>query len=269
MNERQESKGGLRSTDVRDIYDAEYFLNRVDGFDRFDQFDGTPPTLFDRARRNFELLSLEAGEYLLDIGCGRGEVVITAGLAGVHAIGCDFSPAALDLANAKLREIECRLKKSADVLFVRSSATEVEFVENSFDKVLLSEFIEHLSKREAAIVLRRVYRWLKPGGTVVIFTGPNRWNRKVYPMYRVYARLLKGIVLPPTPGDTTHPDYDKLHLNEQTWVSLWWALRTVGFSRVRVWFDVNPPASVFSRIIWKLGAKYLFGTNLVGMGIKS
>jgi len=42
-------KHTLRSIDVRDAYQQEYFLQRVDGYDQFVQFDGTPQTLFDRA----------------------------------------------------------------------------------------------------------------------------------------------------------------------------------------------------------------------------
>lgn len=78
-------KHTLRSIDVRDAYQQEYFLQRVDGYDQFVQFDGTPQTLFDRARRNLELLDIHPGDYFLDLGCGRGEVTIAAGFLGAIA----------------------------------------------------------------------------------------------------------------------------------------------------------------------------------------
>jgi cyclopropane fatty-acyl-phospholipid synthase-like methyltransferase len=78
-------KHTLRSVDVRDVYQQEYFLQRVDGYDQFDQFDRTPQTLFDRARRNLELLDIHPGDYFLDLGCDRGEVAIAAGFLGAIA----------------------------------------------------------------------------------------------------------------------------------------------------------------------------------------
>jgi len=78
-------KHTLRSIDVRDVYQQEYFLQRVDGYDQFAQFDGTPQTLFDRARRNLELLDIHPGDYFLDLGCGHGEVAIAAGFPGAIA----------------------------------------------------------------------------------------------------------------------------------------------------------------------------------------
>jgi SAM-dependent methyltransferase len=257
----------IKSTDVRGIYQAEYFLKRVDGFDQFDLFDGTQETLFARARRNFGLLSIKSGEYFLDVGCGRGEVVIAAGLVGAYATGCDFSLSALFLASRKAIEIERHFGEKAKVLFVCGSATEIRFINNSFDKILLSEFIEHISEEEAKIVLNRAYDWLKPGGTIVIYTYPNRWARKAYPLYRFCMLIWKGITLPATPPDTIHPEYRKLHLNEQTLFSLWRNLKKSGFTHIRVWFDINPPRRTLYRMMWNLGGKYFLGTCLVAVGV--
>lgn len=120
-------KRPLRSTDTRDVYQQEYFLQRVDGYDQFVQFDGTPQTLFDRARRNLELLDVHPGEYVLDLGCGRGEVAIAAGFLGAIAVGCDFSHDAIVLAQQKLRTIIRNSGREIRTSFLCAIATDEVF----------------------------------------------------------------------------------------------------------------------------------------------
>ncbi len=257
----------LRSIDVRDVYSQEYFLQRVDGYDQFDQFDGTLQTLFPRARRNLELLDIHPGEHFLDLGCGRGEVAIAAGVLGAVTVGCDFSYDAIVLAQQKLRSINQKTNRNIRTSFVCTIATENTFQPNSFNKILMSEFIEHVSPQERDIILKNVRRWLRPEGKVLIYTFPNRWARRTYPLMRWYVRLRSGVDIGERPADTTHPDYTKLHLNEQHYFSLYFGLKRAGFRRVKVWFD----SDINGRLIFikrTLLYNLLFGYNLTGTGIK-
>ncbi len=258
----------VRSIDVRDVYHQEYFLRRVDGHDRFDAFDGTPATLFARARRNFELLDIQAGERFLDLGCGRGEVAIAAGVAGATAIGCDFSVDAVVLAQLKARSIEKTLGRGINVTFLCAVATDGPFRPNTFDKVLMSEFVEHVAPQEITAILRNVWQWLRPGGRVLIYTYPNRWARRTYPLMRMYVRVKQGVDIGERPDDTLHPDYHKLHLNEQSYVSIHLALRRAGFRHVRVWFDGHEPAGRSGALKRTLPYQLLFGANLAAEAVK-
>jgi len=260
-------KHTLRSTDVRDIYHQEYFLQRVDGYDRFAQFDGTKETLFERARRNLELLDIHPGEYFLDLGCGRGEVAITAGVMGAITVGCDFSHDAIVLAQQKLRSIKQSSSRNIRTSFVCAIATENIFQPNSFDKILMSEFVEHISPQERDIVLKNARTWLRPGGKVLIYTFPNRWSRYTYPLMRWYVRIRNGVDMGKRPDDTTHPDYAKYHINEQNYFSLYFALRRAGFREVHVWFDSHIDGR-FSIIKRTFLYNLLFGSNLTGVGVK-
>ncbi|MGQ9877171.1 MAG: methyltransferase domain-containing protein [Chloroflexus sp.] len=94
------------------------------------------------------------------------------------------------------------------------NATDNIFRSNTFDKILMSEFIEHISPHERRIVLENVRKWLKPGGKLLIYTFPNRWSRRTHPLMRLYLRWRTGIDIGACPDDTLHPDYSKLHLNE-------------------------------------------------------
>lgn len=261
-------KAHLRSTDVRDIYHTEYFLERVDGYDEFASFDGSPKSLFSRARRNFELLSVRPGERLLDLGCGRGEIAIAAGVAGAVAVGCDFSQGAIRLARGKAREIEARLGRSIHTSFICAIATEGTFAPNSFDHIYMAEFVEHVAPQELAVILRSAHRWLRQGGRIFIYTHPNRWARRTYPLMRAYTRAATGVDTGAIPPDMTHPDYKKLHLNEQSYLSLRRALGRAGFRDVRVRFDRPDTPGRCAPLKRLFLYQVLFGYDIVGQGTK-
>src|SRR5437867_13097399 len=95
------------SLDSQRLYDDEYFFRQCEGADAWPAFDGTPSTLFPRARRNIELLDLRPGHNFLELACGRGEVAIAAAGLGAHVTAVDYSAAALEMAAQKLVLIQC------------------------------------------------------------------------------------------------------------------------------------------------------------------
>lgn len=229
------------SIDVRELYDAHYFAEQCDGADAWANFDGRMETVFPRARRSLELLRLRPSDVFLDIGCGRGEATIAAAFAGAHSTGVDYSDAALAMARAKVESIETAAGKRIPITFRKASAAEIDFPPNQFDKVLMSEFIEHVSPVEAQCILRVVNRILKPDGVLLIYTYPNRLARTFYPVKRWLSLLLRQKHLPARMPDTVHDHYREYHLNEQSVRSLRRLLRKTGF-RANVWYDVDHSA---------------------------
>lgn len=250
------------SQDVRAVYDESYFRGQVEGADAWARFNGDQATLFPRARRNLELLNVRADQTFLDIGCGRGETALAAARLGARVTAVDFAEPALDMARQKLREIEAACGRRLEVEFVRQAATDLALSAASFDRVLMSEFIEHVAESEAEAVLRAVCSALRPDGELLIYTYPNRLARRVYPWKRIVFRIFAGRRLPARMPDTLHPHYADYHLNEQSYFSLKRMLRRTGF-RADVWFD-NPqtrPGRV--RRVLAPWLKYLLDMNLV------
>lgn len=225
-----------QSTDVQAVYDAEYFRAQVDGAEGWAGFTGDPATLYPRARRNLELLNVKAGERMLELGCGRGEAALAAAWLGASVVAVDFAEPALAMARERQREIESATGRRLDAQFVQASATTMELPADSIDRVLMSEFIEHVSADEADRILRAVHGWLRPGGTLLVYTYPNRLARRFWPVKRLLYRLFRGEQLPTQMPDTIHPHYRDYHLNEQSLHSLRGTLRRSGF-KGRVWFD--------------------------------
>ena len=96
---------------------------------------------------------------LLDVGCGRGELVWAAREAGWQFEAVDPSAAHLDWARTHLG-IEGRL----------GTLEEAKFPDEHFDAVIMSAVLEHLYDPFAT--LREIWRVLKPGG-VFYFDAPN------------------------------------------------------------------------------------------------
>lgn len=96
---------------------------------------------------------------LLEVGCGRGEMLWAAREAGWEFEGIDPSPAHLAWARANLG-VEARL----------GTLEQIRFPEDHFDAVIMSGVIEHLY--EPFSTLREVLRVLKPGG-VFYLDAPN------------------------------------------------------------------------------------------------
>jgi SAM-dependent methyltransferase len=112
--------------------------------------------------------SLAANREVLDAGCGTGygsDILAAAGARRV--VGIDVSEEAI---------AEARLRSEEDpVELMVASLHELPFAEDSFDLAVCFEVIEHIDRRDQALLeLRRV---LRPGGVLAI-SSP---NRGVYP----------------------------------------------------------------------------------------
>jgi glycosyltransferase involved in cell wall biosynthesis/SAM-dependent methyltransferase len=109
-----------------------------------------------RARILLDYLELQDGDRVIDLGCGMGFYLKAMGrLRRLRLVG-------LDLELPRLRKAG-ELQPAARV---QANLEWLPFEEGSFDKVLLSEVLEHLVQDEA--ILRRILRLLKPGGLLAV-----------------------------------------------------------------------------------------------------
>lgn len=245
----------MKSTDVTHVYNENYFLNNVDGYADFHEFDGSFGRLHSRYQRNIEISGLSQNDSLLEIGCGRGEICIFHSRRGGRAKGIDYSAPAIQLARNKARDLLVYPE------FVSQSFHEIDDSPESYDVIIASEFIEHISKSEGENFVRIAYRLLKPGGKLFIFTHPNTLQRKIgYPILRMYAAL-KRRPLPRQQEDTLDEHYKLYHLNEQSYFSLKNLIYKTDFKKITIGYDI-PHGSRKHQIIMRTPLQHIFGVNL-------
>lgn len=117
-------------------------------------------------RRGLALLAAEAGERVLDIGCGTGEALVAlAGATGPSglAVGVDLSAGMLAVANEK-RAAGAGARPS----LVRANVLSAPFRSGAFDAVLLSFTLELFSAGDMFLLLAQVRRLLRNGGRLVV-----------------------------------------------------------------------------------------------------
>ena len=95
---------------------------------------------------------------VLELGCGRG-VPATRELAKRHNVtGVDVSRAQLELARHHVPE----------ALYVHADMCRIEYDDSSFDGVVALYSLGHLPPDDQRGMLRRVARWLRPGGLFLV-----------------------------------------------------------------------------------------------------
>lgn len=252
----------INSSDSIDLYHEKYFLEAVDGYREYDDFKGDFSQLFDRYQRNINLIGLMPAHKYLEFGCGRGEICIYHALQGGCATGVDYSADAINLAIKKSKSL------GASVDFVVSSFSDFKPVENYYDRILASEFIEHISSDEGYRFVEIAYKSLRPGGRILIFTYPNTIQRRLgYPLIRIF-KLFHGVVLPRKQPDTLDEHYKLYHLNEQNYFKIKKLMHNFDFKKVDVGYDFHfdEKKGFFKKTLFKIikntPFRHLFFMNL-------
>jgi len=246
------SKKEIFSKDVRHLYTESYFMENATGHDEFKIFDGNFEHLIDKFQMVINCLNLRQSDSLLDIGCGRGELVIYHALNGGKATGVDFSDEAIKLAKEKASEL------NADCSFMINSFEKID-EEIKFDRIVSIDFIEHISVDEGKAFFKKCYNLLNLGGRLIVYTYPNTIRRRFgYKLIRV-SGFIKWKPLPKREPDTISDHYKQYHLNEQNYFSLKKSAMNAGFGKVGVqYIDLSIKDSFLKKVLIHTPFRHLF-----------
>jgi ubiquinone/menaquinone biosynthesis C-methylase UbiE len=103
------------------------------------------------------------GEAVLDLGCGTGQISIPLAVQGADVLGVDVSPAMA----SRLRA-EAQRRGLASLTVIVLPAEELDLPPASIDLVVSSYALHHLRDADKARLAGAAYRWLRPGGRIVI-----------------------------------------------------------------------------------------------------
>lgn len=244
-----------------DIYDDHYFRSVCLGAEEWSATDGAHVAgVYAGVLRR---VGFRAGELVVDIGTGRGELLAVAVEQGASwAIGLEYAEAAIGLAS---RTIEKHgVGGTASVLVADARAIPV--ASESADVVTMIDVVEHLAPDELSLTLREAHRILRPGGRIIIHTMP---THTIYSVTYRLLRLLRPSRWKTWPADPRNEYERTMHVNEQTVSALGRSLRRAGFRPSRAslgnWvYTVHVPEERAKRIYHRL-AKIPFLARL-GIG---
>ncbi len=138
------------------------------------------PVAFGHRERAFrravcEMADLQPGEHVLDVGCGTGTLALVA-KERVGAAGqvCGIDPAPKQIAHARRKAADRGLPVEFSIGVIEA----ITYPDRSFDVVLSTMMMHHLTDDLKRRGLAEIVRVLKPGGRLLIvdMKGMGEWQ---------------------------------------------------------------------------------------------
>ncbi len=254
-------------------YDSKYFNAMAPGnYSYFCKTKGTG--LLDCRLNDLRKVKISPGMKVLDIGCGRGELVMYLAYKGVIAVGFDYASEAINIAK------ECLRFYNKDVInrfmIIQACAEAMPFNNVKFDRIMSWANVEHLYQDQWLKCIKHAYCILNDNGVIIIGTHPNEWLQKyVYMATRNIRQIIQRKKMK-TVKERIDDERNEGHVNIKNPISLKRDMLSAGFY-VKVFvtktFDIsNQPIiqKIALRVLENMPIlKWLFRDNIVAVGAKT
>jgi ubiquinone/menaquinone biosynthesis C-methylase UbiE len=150
-------------------------------------------------RKVLDIYHPEAGEQVVDLGCGWGTFDFALADHVDSILGIDFSERSIEICEQRLRE-----RPMKNVRFLCADAGDTGLEADGWDVVLAADLFEHLYPEDSARVAREAFRLLRPGGRFVTWT-PHRGH--ILEVLKNRDIILKR--------DVSHVDYKSMDVMKQ------------------------------------------------------
>lgn len=158
-----ENTDRLKQESMREYYDnTDYYERAKNNFadkpNRFNQYT---------VKNALAIYLPKKGEKVIDIGCGWGNISLALQKIGLDVIGLDYSKKSIEICKKTAMKFGL-----APTKFVCRDAVNTKLKPESFDVAYCCDFVEHLYPKIYEYLLGELYRILKKGGKLIIYT-PN------------------------------------------------------------------------------------------------
>ncbi len=172
-----------------DIYTKSYYLTDNEGcLEYAGDLDAHMHPKFQRA---LEIADIKPGENVLDVGCGRGELLYYCVRKGAKALGLDYSQSAVDIARQTINRLpeELRSRAAAHV-----GEAESFNYPDKYDVIFFIEITEHMHDWQLERAFRKFDSILTDKGRIIIMTPNYLYERYLQPVKKfldIPARFFK------------------------------------------------------------------------------
>ncbi len=202
-------------------YDEEW-IRETWGWDDQDEFVRSQGrNLRPRIERSIEIAGIRPKMRVLDVGCGRGEVVLECARQGAFAVGADYSKPAISI--AERARANCPDEVRERTKFVLGDVKALDPRLGPFNRVFLLDLVEHLYDWELLVLFRALKPMLSSDGQIIIHTLPNRWLYDV-----TYSRIIR-LFMPWLRRNPRTKKEMSIHVNEMSITHLDQLMRECGF----------------------------------------
>ncbi|MBI3397102.1 class I SAM-dependent methyltransferase [Candidatus Woesebacteria bacterium] len=209
-------------------YSKEFYLSpKYASFKEYRKFvkDGVLSKLFLKA---LDYVPKGTNGPFLDIGSGKGELVLYLARNGKRAFGIDYSKDAYEIATKNLSRENKKVKALTSYKIL--DITNLPYKNNFFECIFLLDVVEHLTPKQLKLTLKEIKRVLKTDGTVIIHTN-NKYFEKLsklliaVPYHGISVFLHPKMYL----EQTSFNPYEFMHVNYLTGKQMSEFLTSTGF----------------------------------------
>ncbi|MDD5573842.1 MAG: class I SAM-dependent methyltransferase [Candidatus Omnitrophica bacterium] len=154
------------------LYDLDYYYRDNEGCHEYAQ--GLDNAIHPKYRHVLEMFCPRRGDEVLDVGCGRGELLYYCAKKGAHVLGLDYSRAAIEIARQTIQMLPVEIRP-----FVKAEMGDVAEYDfpHCYDLIFMLDVFEHMNDDQLERTFEKFKKILDKDGKIVI-TTPNLYYEK-------------------------------------------------------------------------------------------
>jgi len=162
------------------LYSEEYFLIDNEGYEEYAK--GLDTNIHPKFIKALNIANPQKGNTVLDLGCGRAELVYYAVKKGAKALGIDYSEGAIKVAQNTIDKLPPEIKHLAKVEV--ADIVTYNFQEK-YDIIFMLEIAEHMHDWQLEEAFKKIKTILKKSGKLVIITPNYYYENYLCPLKRI------------------------------------------------------------------------------------